>query len=184
MPPTNDEDKTHALLAEIHQELTRKHPWYARSPFKDMFTHAVTVIVAISFGYALHILTGAPLTIEAKNDDHKILIPLPAATAEAPALSGEAMSITDSPVPAVEASASPSTSPPTAVAALASAGRKAAKKKPPPVVPTDDVPTALAYAPAPSASSPPAASSSSSRSATAAPAAPVPPVANARAVSF
>lgn len=67
------EDQSASLAAQIRaivrEELHAFHVkpqrrWYEREPFRGVAAHVITAIVAVSVGYSLHILTGAPINIE------------------------------------------------------------------------------------------------------------------------
>jgi hypothetical protein len=50
---------------ELHAFHTKsQRRWYEREPFRGLGAHVITAIVAVSVGYGLHILTGAPINIE------------------------------------------------------------------------------------------------------------------------
>lgn len=83
----DEPDPVVAALTDVRDEIRRLRalhaapkPWHGREPFRTMLTHAVTVAVALSLGYAVHALTGAPMpAIEAKSDKTE-----PSVTAAAP----------------------------------------------------------------------------------------------------
>jgi hypothetical protein len=85
-----EDERIDAILKHVEElRKPKKTPWYERSPFKEMLTHAVTVLVALSLGWTIHELTGAPMpAIEAKNEKHEV-VPTPAATT-APTISPSA----------------------------------------------------------------------------------------------
>jgi hypothetical protein len=104
MPPNEQQEKeeTHEqkivkLLAEMRDELREARKphrhWYGRSPVRELITHFASVLVAVMFGYALHVLTGAPVTIEAHN--------------ELPRAVDSAMASTQRELPAIEVTATP-----------------------------------------------------------------------------
>ena len=77
----DEEDRIGGILSHV-EELRKPSPWYQRSPFKEMLTHAVTVIVALSLGWTIHELTGAPMpAIEAKNEKPAFVPPSPMVSA-------------------------------------------------------------------------------------------------------
>ena len=71
-------DELQREIQNLRKELRGEgKPWYVKSPFKEILTHAAAVTTAVGIGLVVHKWTGEPITIEAKN--------VPAAT-ESPAV--------------------------------------------------------------------------------------------------
>lgn len=61
------EQKIDRLLAHL-DKIHEPKKWYQRTFVQGVLTHWTTVALALSLGYAIHIITGAPVpAIEAKN---------------------------------------------------------------------------------------------------------------------
>jgi len=63
-------------------------PWYARSPWKDMLTHSVTIVVAIFCTLAIKQCTGVTVPVEAASTPRTPPTPEATVIAAAPAESG------------------------------------------------------------------------------------------------
>jgi hypothetical protein len=61
-------DELQREIQNLRKELRGEgKPWYAKSPFKEILTHAAAVTTAVGIGLVVHKWTGEPITIEAKN---------------------------------------------------------------------------------------------------------------------
>src|SRR6202161_3249755 len=61
-------DELQREIQNLRRELRGEgKPWYVKSPFKEILTHAAAVTTAVGIGLVVHKWTGEPITIEAKN---------------------------------------------------------------------------------------------------------------------